>query len=118
MVAEVAQQDEIFHHPDNREILHSNMHRGGRSCADTRTVSAEEFGLGRKFSALTYASKYKLKKTTFRPYSDVFCSSFETTRKKVFCRELANTRLTKELNAFIASAESLPTSATLVSAKC
>ena len=24
-LAEVAQQDEIFHHPDNREILHCNV---------------------------------------------------------------------------------------------
>ena len=33
--------------------------------------------------------------------------------KKVFCRELANTRPTKELKAFFALSESLPTSATL-----
>ena len=34
--------------------------------------------------------------------------------KKFFCRELANTRPTKELKAFFAFAESLPTSATLL----
>ena len=35
------------------------------------------------------------------------------TKNDVFCRELANTRLTKELMAFFAPAESLPTPATL-----
>ena len=34
-------------------------------------------------------------------------------KNNVFCRELANTRPTKELKAFFALAESLPTSATL-----
>ena len=34
-------------------------------------------------------------------------------KKKRFCRKLANTRPTKELKAFFALAESLPTSATL-----
>ena len=44
----------------------------------------------------------------------VFCRSFGDTRKNnVFCREFVNTRSTKELNAFFAFGESLPTSATL-----
>ena len=39
---------------------------------------------------------------------------FAKTRKNnVFCREFVNTRSTKELNAFFAFGESLPTSATL-----
>ena len=43
-----------------------------------------------------------------------FCCDFGSTHKNnVFCRELTNTRLTKELKAFFAFAESLPTSATL-----
>ena len=45
-----------------------------------------------------------------------FCCNFGDTRKNnTFCRQLANTRLTKELKAFFAFAESLPTSATLPS---
>ena len=39
-------------------------------------------------------------------------------KKQRFCRELANTRLTKELKAFFALAESLPTSATLMMGHC
>ena len=38
-MAEVAQQDEIFHHPDNREILHSNVQcveKGNNSVEQTR----------------------------------------------------------------------------------
>ena len=43
-----------------------------------------------------------------------FCCDFGSTRKtKFFCRELANMYPTKELKAFFALAESLPTCATL-----
>ena len=44
----------------------------------------------------------------------VYITVFGQMRKKhVFCRKLANTRLTKELMAFFAPAESLPTHVTL-----
>ena len=44
-----------------------------------------------------------------------FSCNFGSMRKdKFFCRDLANTQLTKELEAFFAFAESLPTFATLL----
>ena len=44
----------------------------------------------------------------------IYITVFGKTRKyEVFCRKFANTRLTKELMAFFAPAESLPTPATL-----
>ena len=44
----------------------------------------------------------------------VFCCNFGNARKNdIFCRKLANMRPTKELKAFFAFTESLPTSATL-----
>ena len=52
-----------------------------------------------------------LTKTTF------FCDFGYMRKNSAFCHELANTRPTKELKAFFALAESLPTSAALLEGK-
>ena len=64
-------------------------------------------------TALTVSFSIKPKIASFRP--DFCCNFGNLGKNNVFCGKIANTHPTKELKAFFAFAESLPTSATLKS---